>query len=857
MPNEVISFIKRAIRDNKDPQPTSAYIEKVDGNLADIRLEGHATFIHNCRIAGDPNALKVGMLVSIVWEDYNGTPRPVIQGGSSGVGLSQAPSNIVVDNTTIEYSGDGLRVKAGGIGLQHLNFDPFAGGTSIGDLLPGWSVTSDGILHNNQLSLSPYGEITLGTDPDIVKISMTDASYRIWAGALAPASAPFSVSKTGHLISSSATIAGWTINTTEIKKTGIVLDSANDQIKVGASAPNIVIDGGSKIIKSSNFSSGVSGFGLYASNGDAEFNNVVVRGTIRASVFNIGEITATAGTSGTWKSAAEVYTTTTLTATGTSDTINIKNSDASPGTALFAIYDVIRMKAWNGSGIIDVWGTITSIATHTGYSTYTFKIESGGGVTVNKGTAVADYGVTGSGFITQSADGTIGSSPNISMIEVTTGQIYTHALQAAGTGYTPADVLTIAGGTGGTITVNTVSSGPPGPIATYTLTTPGYAYTTGVKSLSGGTGSSATLNITAIHGPWDTGQTLKVRLGNMNGSYGAAANRYGIGIGDYSTGNYLSYNAEAAGKFILKAADGGIELSENGLIITNFTSTLDDIGSVIFKDTAAGEIGRTYAWFGGTGSYVGLVGGRSSWNAYSIVEINALNNGTYQASAMLTAQAGGAGPRAGVFVYDNGSNGWVVLDGTTYGIKANQGVTSQGIFRAEGGTLANGAANGGVEVGWHSTYGRVLSYNRTTASDQPLYLRGSEIRLREATTDIAVVNGGDFYRYSFQNYASTTVGWSSTTTKKVYVKDFGKWVFVQFEIYGTSNAGGSTKTFTLPYSNNSSIQAEAVHRNVNGFGMTILPVSSNVVSLYRDPAITAWQSSGTVWANGQFWYQRA
>ena len=33
----------------------------------------------------------------------------------------------------------------------------------------------------------------------------------------------------------------------------------------------------------------------------------------------------------------------------------------------------------------------------------------------------------------------------------------------------------------------------------------------------------------------------------MNGSYGTGANdRYGIGIGDYSAGNYLSYNAEAA-----------------------------------------------------------------------------------------------------------------------------------------------------------------------------------------------------------------------------------------------------------------------------------------------------------------------
>lgn len=61
--------------------------------------------------------------------------------------------------------------------------------------------------------------------------------------------------------------------------------------------------------------------------------------------------------------------------------------------------------------------------------------------------------------------------------------------------------------------------------------------------------------------------SLMVRLGNMDGEYGADGKYYGVGIGDYAGGNYLSYNAEGNGAFILKAGDGAVRLDSSGIEI--------------------------------------------------------------------------------------------------------------------------------------------------------------------------------------------------------------------------------------------------------------------------------------------------
>lgn len=170
-------------------------------------------------------------------------------------------------------------------------------------------------------------------------------------------------------------------------------------------------------VESRTYTSGLAGWHLGA-DGSAEFENVRVRGELSASVFRISEITATAGTLGVFKSAATLYVDYTAPGSiGSSNTLTARNSLA--GGSLLAAADRFRIKAWDGSAIRDLWLSVTSVGTNHGDNTdYTVKLESGTtGVTFAAGTALADYGPSGAGFITLSADGTIGSSANVSIAD--------------------------------------------------------------------------------------------------------------------------------------------------------------------------------------------------------------------------------------------------------------------------------------------------------------------------------------------------------------------------------------------------------------------------------------------------------
>jgi hypothetical protein len=165
--------------------------------------------------------------------------------------------------------------------------------------------------------------------------------------------------------------------------------------------------------RSISFTSGVNGWTLdpnYFETGNGRF-----RGEFAASVFKVSEISATAGTFGVFYSGAALNADcTTPASTSSSFTFDAKNSDA--GGMLFAVNDVVRFKSWTGSAISDSWATITARTTHTTYTTYTATLNSGStSATFRAGTAVVDYGPSGAGFITLSADGTVGSSPNLTM----------------------------------------------------------------------------------------------------------------------------------------------------------------------------------------------------------------------------------------------------------------------------------------------------------------------------------------------------------------------------------------------------------------------------------------------------------
>ncbi len=74
-------------------------------------------------------------------------------------------------------------------------------------VIGGWNISAT-TLSNNNAVLDSAGQLALGTGNDIIILSSTDATYRIWAGNVAAASASFSVTKAGVLFATGATISG-------------------------------------------------------------------------------------------------------------------------------------------------------------------------------------------------------------------------------------------------------------------------------------------------------------------------------------------------------------------------------------------------------------------------------------------------------------------------------------------------------------------------------------------------------------------------------------------------------------------------------------------------------------------------
>ena len=153
------------------------------------------------------------------------------------------------------------------------------------------------------------------------------------------------------------------------------------------------------------FASGLQGWQI-SKTGDAEFGNLVSRGTIQASTFSYDNITATAGSQILAKSAGALHEDMVIPSSGTW-TVKIKKD---PGALTgFANSDICRIKALNSDygsgGINDVWFTLSSADTSNGtYDLFTCTKNSGDfSRTYYAGTAVVNYGASGQGYIYSTA----------------------------------------------------------------------------------------------------------------------------------------------------------------------------------------------------------------------------------------------------------------------------------------------------------------------------------------------------------------------------------------------------------------------------------------------------------------------
>ena len=196
---------------------------------------------------------------------------------------------------------------------------------------------------------------------------------------------------------------------------------------------NVLTLGTGDAMRSSSYQSGVSGWGV-SDAGDAEFNNVRVRGELATTVFRFNEISATAGTLGVYMSASVVHAdfTTPSAISGTVSGVQIKNSTPSAAVALFAAGDRLQVRVWNGTALVNAWFTVGASPTvSTGYTTYTLTLASGStSALVGAGTAIVDHGTATAGAaITLTADGSIGSAPNISLVTNTGSPWTTNTLR--------------------------------------------------------------------------------------------------------------------------------------------------------------------------------------------------------------------------------------------------------------------------------------------------------------------------------------------------------------------------------------------------------------------------------------------
>jgi hypothetical protein len=258
--------------------------------------------------------------------------------------------------------------------------------------------------------------------------SNTDEAFgdniRFWAGDATAFNAPFLVTDSGYLQATdvnisgvitaiSGEIGGWSISATKLESghPGIVLDSANQVIKVGSwsGGNHIQIDGVNQRIRNSTFSSGASGFNIDTSTGDAEFNNLTARGELKTFLLTSSNQMAVAGNIIVSKDAGKLGADVTAIATTVNfgkaltvgDWIKIQGPDATGSNALEAMlvgslvsgttYNVTRNV--DGSGA-NAWLKDTPFVVIGSNGTSRIELTAGASGSIQLITQGAAYGTT-------------------------------------------------------------------------------------------------------------------------------------------------------------------------------------------------------------------------------------------------------------------------------------------------------------------------------------------------------------------------------------------------------------------------------------------------------------------------------
>lgn len=160
-----------------------------------------------------------------------------------------------------------------------------------------------------------------------------------------------------------ATWLQWDENGLELKGTIAATDgSITGSLYVGSDEPRILIDGANKLIQSTNYYKGVSGFNLDGVTGSAEFEDITARGTIKTAVFQKSLVTAFAGSQVVAKSASVTAAETTLGSPTFSLAVKSQDEDAAPfedgdliyiKTEMLSIYAIVNTGSRGGNLLLN------------------------------------------------------------------------------------------------------------------------------------------------------------------------------------------------------------------------------------------------------------------------------------------------------------------------------------------------------------------------------------------------------------------------------------------------------------------------------------------------------------------------
>jgi hypothetical protein len=431
-----------------------------------------------------------------------------------------------------------------------------------------------------------------------------------------------------------------------LTNTGAIPPATSNIIPTGGGT---MMNGGT--LQSPNYSKGVAGWKI-DSNGDVEFDNGNFRGDITgASGTFSGTITATTGLIGGW-----VINSTSLSSTGTPSTsgilldssnqlirvgstagnyitidgpnLRIRSSNYSAGVAGFTVEPTL-IEAEN----LVARGTLRGVS-------FKYDIVSavGGQLLVTNSDALAsDMTALDAATMTVRGDTTFVVN-DILLIRAVSSGIQEEYFRVTDISLAP--IYTVTRDLAGTYTSNSNPTWKAGTTVVKIGSSDGAAtYSGGWLRLLGEGANSPHYSVFSRTGVAYNSYTERVRLGNLNGTAAFVADTYGIFIGDYSSGNYLTYD-DVSGNLIVNGSrltgnvfygdgnDGDVTISANtslsrDMYYNNLTInsgfTLNPNGYKIFVKNiltiqATAILGRmgNVGGVGGNGSTVGGTGGTAA-----------------------------------------------------------------------------------------------------------------------------------------------------------------------------------------------------------------------------------------------------